>query len=494
MPVVLVAACVQPASQAPSIHYSTPAAVLPTSAVVEIVAESTAFVPEATAIPTHRPYAPAELVDYTAQTGDTLDALAVRFNTSIDEIRAANPIIPADATTMPPGMPMKIPIYYTTFWGSAYQILPDSLYPNGPAQVGFNTDEFVISQPGWLRYYTEYASGATRNGAAIVELVAYNFSVSPRLLLALVEYHAGGLTQPTLPAELAAYPLGYEERNHKGLYLQLVWAANTLNNGYYGWRSGRMTDFMRLDGHQERGDPWQNAASMALHYYFSRLFQPAEYEWAISAQGFAVTYKNLFGDPWQDVQPHIPGSVRQPAFRLPYEPGKTWALTGGPHTGWGIGDPWAALDFAPGVKGCGDTKEWVTAVASGVVARVDVGTVVLDLDADGVLADGDERTGWVVFHLHIATVERAPLGSRVNAGDPIGHPSCEGGASTGTHVHIARKYNGEWVLASGTLAFDLEGWVAGNGERAYLGTLTRADQVVRACTCSDRASQVQAGR
>src|SRR5688572_29380166 len=57
-------------------------------------------------------YSPGELVDYTAQNGDTLAALAARFNTTVEEIMEANPIIPLDATTMPPGMPMKIPIYY----------------------------------------------------------------------------------------------------------------------------------------------------------------------------------------------------------------------------------------------------------------------------------------------------------------------------------------------------------------------------------------------
>ncbi|HEX2991952.1 MAG TPA: LysM domain-containing protein, partial [Anaerolineales bacterium] len=51
-------------------------------------------------------YAPGELVDYIAQSGDTLPALAKRFNTTEEEIREANSIIPADATTMPPGFPM----------------------------------------------------------------------------------------------------------------------------------------------------------------------------------------------------------------------------------------------------------------------------------------------------------------------------------------------------------------------------------------------------
>ena len=130
--------------------------------------------------PTRPHYAPGELVDYTAQTGDTLPALAIRFNTSVSEIRQANSFIPQTATTMPPGMPMKIPIYYLPLWGSSYRILPDSLLVNGPAQIGFDTSKFVAEHPGWLNNYTNFVSGATRDGAQIVDLVALNFSVSPR--------------------------------------------------------------------------------------------------------------------------------------------------------------------------------------------------------------------------------------------------------------------------------------------------------------------------
>ena len=72
-----------------------------------------------TAIPTRPFYTPGQLVDYIAQTGDTVPALASRFNTTIAEITAANPIIPPDATTMPPGLPMKIPIYYRSLWGTS---------------------------------------------------------------------------------------------------------------------------------------------------------------------------------------------------------------------------------------------------------------------------------------------------------------------------------------------------------------------------------------
>ena len=436
-------------------------------------------------------YSPGELVDYTAQTGDTLPSLAVRFNTSVAEIKQANPFIPDSATTMPPGMPMKIPIYYLPLWGSPYQIIPDSLFVNGPTQVGFDTAKFIAEKPGWLKDYTEYAADANRTAADIIDYTARYYSVSPRLLLALLEYQAGALSQPTLPDEDGRdYPLGYRVWDHKRLFMQLGWAANLLNNGYYGYRTSHLTSIEYHDGRLERFDPWQNAATVSLHNYFNFLYDHySDYAKAISSEGFAKVYRELFGDPGQADKPHIPGSLTQPEFSLPFEPGYIWAYTGGPHTGWGIGEPYAAVDFAPPsvAQGCQPSSAWVIAMAPGVVVRSETGVVMLDLDGDG-----DERTGWDIFYLHIGTQERAPAGATLKRGDPIGHPSCEGGESTGTHVHIARKYNGEWIPADSALPLTLDGWVAHSSGEAYQGTLSHLSEVITACECSNHASFIQA--
>ena len=429
----------------------------------------------ATPMPERPKYQPGELVDYIAQTGDTLPVLAIHFNTTVDEILDANSFIPADATTLPPGMPMQIPIYYQSFWGTPFKILPDSLFVSGPAQIDFDTQALVDQHPGWLREYRDYVGGASRSGAGIVDYVAQNFSISPRLLLALLEYQTGALSQSSMPAEIDEfYPLGQEQRKYRGLYLQLIWAANTLNNGYYAWRTGNLTTIQIPGGTIEHPDPWQTAASVAFQYYFSVGFSGNDYHVDIGPEGIAQVYRDLFGDPWVEVQTHIPGSLQQPEMYLPFEGGKTWAYTGGPHTGWGTGEPWSAIDFAPsGVRGCSSTNEWATAIISGVVTRSESGIV--EIDGDG---DGDPRTGWTVFYLHIATHQRIPLGTELEALDNIGHPSCEGGTSTGTHIHIARKYNGEWIPAEGPLGFDLEGWRVHNGDEPYQGTMTRYSSTV----------------
>lgn len=441
-----------------------------------------------TPIPTRPAYSPGELVSYQAQAGDTLHNLAVRFNTSADAILEANPVIPSEATTLPPGLPMDIPIYYESLWGTAYKIIPNSLFINGPAQRGFNTSSFVDSHSGWLKSYRQFAAGKNRTGAEIVDLVASNFSISPRLLLVLLEYQTQALSDPVPPPDVDRYPLGHRERGYDGLYIQLVWAANRLNQGYYRWLGGELETLEHPDGTIEHPDPWQNAATVALQNYYALIMSTADYDQAIGQDGFAAVYRSYFPHPWS-TDPHIPGSLSQPALQLPFEGGETWALTGGPHTGWGQGKPWSALDFAPPsvAGGCQPSNKWAVAAASGLVTRSEEGIVELDLDEDG-----DPRTGWVLFYLHIGNKDRVPAGTRLEAGDPIGHPSCEGGESTGSHIHIARKYNGEWIPAGGTIPFNLGGWIARDGNQEYQGSLTRFTKTVTASFKAEENSHLTA--
>jgi hypothetical protein len=80
--------------------------------------------------------------------------------------------------------------------------------------------------------------------------------------------------------------------------------------------------------------------------------------------------------------------------------------------------------------------------------------------------------------MHIANKDRVPAGTWVNLNDHIGHPSCEGGVATGTHIHLARKYNGEWILADGPMPFNLSGWRAHANPELYHGWLTKDDLTV----------------
>jgi hypothetical protein len=78
----------------------------------------------------------------------------------------------------------------------------------------------------------------------------------------------------------------------------------------------------------------------------------------------------------------------------------------------------------------------------------------------------------------------------VRAGDRIGHPSCEGGVTTGTHLHLARKYNGQWIPADGDLPFVMDGWVSSGAGWPYDGYLERGDVTLEACACRDDTNQI----
>lgn len=462
-----------------------PIMILPTPAADE---EAVEVYPEITPFPTRPAYSPGELVEYTAQTGDTLDALAVRFNTSVEEILKANSFIPEEASTMPPGMPMQMPIYYRPLWGTPFQMIPDAAFVNGPDAVGFKTQDFILQQDGWLSAYEAWAFSGTRTAGEIIDYIALQYSVSPKLLLALLEYQSNAISSPMIDAVDEQHIIGFDSSYWTGVYRQLTFTANLLNDAYYRWRDGDLSEFDLADGSLVRPDPWQNAATVALQSLFAQIMTVAEYHYAVSPDGFSQTYQDMFGDPWL-IEPHIPGSLTQPDFQFPFAPNHVWAFTGGPHTGWGSLAPWAALDFAPPseVAGCFPSSVPTTAVDDGLVVRDGPGFLVLDLDGDG-----DERTGWAIFYLHIANADRVPVGTFVERGDFLGYPSCEGGRSTGTHIHIARKYNGEWMVADGPVPFVLSGWRPIRGDRPYSGWLVKDERVIVANSNPDGRSMIPA--
>lgn len=452
--------------------------------------EATLFVPPTPAAPT--PTSEIYVVNtspilYYAQAADTLPVVAVRFGVAPDEITSPDPI--PETEFINPGQLLIIPrkLANTT---SAQQLLPDSEVVYAPSAVNFDASDYAAQAGGYLTTFREWhRSVGMKTGPEIVMRVAIENSINPRLLLALMEHHSGWvLGQPNSP-EAVTYPMGKVDLSVKQLYNQLVWTVNQLSTGYYAYREGRLTEITLADGVKTRLAPDLNAGTAALQYYFAQLYGSQEWLDVINPEiGFPGLYESMFGNPWeraQTVEPLYPPGIKQPPLILPFAKKWTWSYTGGPHGAWEQEGSYAALDFAPGSteSGCVDSNAWVVAAASGLVVRTGPGLVVLDLDGDG-----HEQTGWVLVYLHLATKDRIPVGSWVAAGETLGHPSCEGGYATGTHLHIARKYNGEWVPADGPLPFNLGGWIAHAGEVKYKGTLTRDGVTVTACTCSNYLS------
>lgn len=424
---------------------------------------------------------PPEAIEiYLIQSGDTLGHIAAAYGVTLDELIARNAI--SDADHLQVGQPIIVPLYIERT-GPAFKIIPDSELVYGPAYAQFDINAFIDSADGYLKSYTEIVERQVWSGAQIVQLVAHRYSVGPRVLLAMLEYRTGWVTRATLDAQSIAYPLGYLNASYQGLYRQLAWLADHLNDGYYGWLERGYTTIRLGDGARVRVAPGLNAGTVGIQTALALMMNEREWQKAAGAQGVYATYLSLFGDPFAyAVEPLLPSTLTQPDMRLPWLPGDTWYYTSGPHGGWGSGSAWAALDFTPPgeLLGCYDSEAWIASVASGTVVRSGDGVVVVDMDGDGL-----EQTGWTILYLHVATTDRAAVGARLAPGDHIGHPSCEGGFSNGTHLHIARRFNGQWIAADGAIPFVLAGWRAVSTLQEYNGMLVNGNIIIEACECRE---------
>ena len=460
------------------------------------------FAPTVTPLqPTRPPVRPSAnatpvSVPYVVQTGDTLGALAAIYGVDVSNLLALNPMLStADSAALMPGQVISLPGQPSN--GNvtpSLKIIPDSELVDSPSAVSFSVDQFISSLPGFLRVYSETYNGRLMSGSDIVNFLAQSNSINPRLLLALIEYRGHWLTNPVPDPDQLNYPLGYQAKGFEGLFRQLTWAASTLNYGYYGWKYRGARLFTLIDGTRLATAPGINAGTAAVQYLLSRTVDRLTWQHDVGTSGLYATYMALFGDPFQyALEPLIPANLIQPTMQLPFPQGETWYYTGGPHGGWDASSGWAAIDFAPPAPpdalltaqgACYISPNTSLAAAGGLVVRSGDGAVVINLDLQT-----DERIGWSLTYLHIADPDRVAAGTIVKPGDPVGHPSCQGFDlnAIATHLHVARRYNGEWLPADcwGCTAdmnvppFVLSGWRAvGLPAQIYQGTLEKAGQAV----------------
>ena len=452
------------------ISCSAPTSLPPTATSTSESASTRMMTPSPTAyIP------PAGYVEYDAQSGDTAAVVAAHFGTEVDKIISTE-TIPSQGL-INPGQKLYLPAYQGTTT-PADLLIPDSDVVYSPSAKDFDITQFVNTTSGKLKDYTETTNTIT-TGSIIIFQLGRDYSINPRILLTLLESQSHWVSGKPLTRDQAIYPFGWIMPGEGDLLHQTGWAVKALTAGYYGWRAGTLTQLVFPDKTTLRLAPNLNAGTVAVMYALSQIYSLSD--WQQNLESLTQVHFQLFGDPWaraKTVEPLFPAGIQQPDLRFPFPTNETWNFTCGPHTAWGeTGQPLSALDFAPPLDstGCGTSTHWATAMAPGLILRAYNGAVIEDLDGDG-----KEQTGWVLLYMHIGGLESVAPDTQVNTGDHIGHPSCEGGSSSGIHVHVARMYNGEWVLADGGLPFNLSGYQAKNGDKFCYGLLVKDDVVVNA--------------
>jgi len=397
---------------------------------------------------------------YYVQMNDSLNLIAKRYGVDLNSIVTANQL--ANPNYLEIGQMLVIPPPDPDSKAPAFKIIPDSELVNGPSVVGFDPQALIYS-------YDSYLSSLENSDDVILQ-IAKDYSVNPRILITLLEYSTGWVTSKNVEIEKPSNGQEIEKDAWKtNLVTLLSQMANSLNWGYYSWKSNNLSYFVLVDGSYLPADETINAGTAAIQFWAGTRYGKDDWNNAVTENGIFKTYSTFFGYPFDYAfEPLIPEDFSQPDFILPFQRGVAWSFTGGPHPGWGDGTTWAALDFAPpgSPMGCNVSGDWVTSIADGLIVRSEYGAVIQDLDGDG-----NEQTGWTILYMHIAFWERVSEGEFLSAGDFVGHASCEGGVSTGTHLHIARKYNGEWISAVGDVPFVLSGFEPQSDGIAYNGYL-----------------------
>ncbi|MEK6256786.1 MAG: LysM peptidoglycan-binding domain-containing protein, partial [Chloroflexota bacterium] len=257
---------------------------------------------------------------YTAQSGDTVATLAKRFGVSEREIFSPDPI--PEKKLIEPGQILMIPwrMGQTTPEDS---VLPDSEIVYSSSVSNFDAITYVNTIGGHLSKYREYlGSRGWMSGAEIVQRVAIENSINPRILLALLEYQGHWVLGKPQNLSETDYPMGYVDSQSDGLFAQLIWAVNQLSTGYYGWRAGTVVELRSSSESSTRIAPQLNAGSVAIQYFFHQLYEGEEWAQIVSPEGnFVSLYNTMFGgDPWvraAQVEPLFPPGLTQPSMILP---------------------------------------------------------------------------------------------------------------------------------------------------------------------------------
>ena len=273
---------------------------------------------------TTAPAANSPTILYYAQSGDWLPAVASRFGVEMKEI--TSPKVLPEMGLLDPGTLLIIPdrLDHNIQFTSALQMIPDNELIFSATAVDFDITAYVKEAGGHLSTYREYlgTTGWT-SGARAIERIAFENSVNPRLLLAILDYEAHWVRGKPENDFRTDYPLGYENFRYKGMFMQLVWASNQLSTGYYGWRSGQITELYFNDGSTIHLDPTINAGTVGLMYYFAHSHSLNEWLRIMDqSSGFLSYYQNMFGDPWSRADatgPIFPPGIDQPLMSLPFE-------------------------------------------------------------------------------------------------------------------------------------------------------------------------------
>lgn len=261
-------------------------------------------------------------------------------------------------------------------------------------------------------------------------------SISPKVLIALMEQQSGVVTRTRIRGNALARPFGKLSRRN-GFSQQVEDVAEQLRVIVYSQRDAEIA---------AKAQGKAAVAHNPLRTLYQNSGETASSAALLGHAQFAGTYGALFNETWgAKAKPSLVDrdvvALAGPAvgfLRLPYPVGASWHV-GGAHTNTGSGNyPMSSLDMSVG-GGWGSNQNGVrvSSSASGTFKR-----------HSSCFAEIVHSGGWSTTYYHMMNLQyatNAVVGQSIFIGNPANTQAqalCNGGSSTGPHQHWSLKLNG----------------------------------------------------
>ncbi|CCQ09585.1 Protease lasA precursor [Pseudoalteromonas luteoviolacea B = ATCC 29581] len=305
-----------------------------------------------------------------------------------------------------------------------------------PSILRYDTDQFVfndaLTKIDWHEFLAKQAELTVEEQEILLHFAGH-FSINPAVLVALMEVvkeHAliYGVDNPT----------AFEGLTDKTEFAeQIEDVASFLTSRLYAFK-----DFAQLNPKSQIAKLY-SPASVALNALFAKSKINGYSEFALAYGRFAeLTAHAIVMDPnTRDVEQHNTQISQTAAFSmsLPWPYGYAW-YSGGAHSNTGSGYPYSSLDFNNGSGGWGSNTPWLQAAHEGTVTRYSSCNMRIT-----------HPSGYATQYYHMDSLQYGS-GAYVNQGAWIGRYAnsynqalCEGGQSSGPHVHFSLLQNGYFV-------------------------------------------------
>lgn len=313
-------------------------------------------------------------------------------------------------------------------------------------------------------YLQEKAPHLLAHAEVISHYAGYS-SISPKLLIALMEQESGVVTDSKTVAKLDR-PFGVLS-SKVGFRQQVEDISSKLAVEFYKGHSFADT------GINEKlttdRDAVKAVKAILLPKYSSNADQalkPNETAHSKAVIGVGQTYNKLFGDADYQVKATTASQSKianiDNYFQLPYLVGEAWR-NGGTHTNTGSGSyPQSSLDFNDGGRWSDNLNHiWVTSAAPGTVKY-----------HSSCFMEVIHDDGWSTTYYHLENIQYGSNTSVnrntkiANYADSYNQALCNGGQSSGPHLHFSLKRNGQFYHLDG---IKLSGYKVDTGRDSYDG-------------------------